>query len=87
MNIPTWAQSSIDPTQVSLTVTSIGKVGTEIIVFLGVIGVVDPAIAGSAWSGLVQGIITAVPLGFAIYHSSQVLWGIARKAAVGAFVH
>lgn len=82
ISIPKWAQSSIDPTQVSLTITSIGKAGAYLIVFLGAVGVVDPTIAGQAWSGWVQSIITGIPAGFAIYHSSVAVWGIIRKAAV-----
>jgi hypothetical protein len=83
--IPTWAQSSVDPNQVSLTITSIGKAGTALIVFLGMVGVVDPTIAGQAWGSFVASVITAVPAGFAVYHSGQVLWGVFRKVAVALF--
>lgn len=83
--IPNWAQSSIDPTQVSLTITSLGKAGAGIIVFLGMLGVVDPAIAGQAWGGFVGEVITAIPVGFAVWHSGNVVWGIIRKAAVRLF--
>lgn len=82
MNIPAWAQSSVDPDQVSLTVSSLGKAGASLVVFLGVIGVVDPSIAGQAWGNFVAEIITAIPVGFAVYHSGQVVWGIIRKVSV-----
>lgn len=82
MNIPSIFQSSIDPTQVSLTVSSIGKAGASLIVFLGVLGIVDPAIATQAWGGFVASIITAIPAGFAVYHTGQAVWGIVRKIAV-----
>lgn len=82
MNIPRIFQSSVDPEEVSLTVSSLGKAGASIVVFMGVLGIVDPAIAGQTWGGFVQSIITAIPAGFAVYHSGQAVWGIVRKAAV-----
>lgn len=81
-NIPKIFQSSVDPEQVSLTVTSIGKAGAALVVFLGMIGIVDPSIAGQAWGNFVASVITAIPAGFAVYHSGQVVWGIIRKIAV-----
>ena len=84
MNIPSIFQSSVDPDQVSLTVTSIGKAGAAIIVFMGMIGLVDPAIAGQAWGNFVASVITAIPAGFAVYHAGQAVWGIIRKIAVRA---
>lgn len=82
MKIPALFQSSVDPTQVSLTVSSIGKAGTALIVFLGMIGWVDPSIAGQTWGNLVASVVTAIPAGFAVYHSWQGVWGIVRKIAV-----
>lgn len=83
--IPKWAQSSIDPTTVSLTVQSIGKAVAGFIVFLGVIGWVDPTIAGQAWGELIADVITAIPAGFAVFHAGYVVWGIIRKIAVRIF--
>lgn len=82
MNIPKIFQSSVDPDQVSLTITSVGKAGAALIVFMGMIGIVDPSIAGQAWGNFVASIITAIPAGFAVYQSSQAVWGIVRKVAV-----
>lgn len=82
LNIPKWAQSSIDENSVSLTVQSVGKAVAAMIVFAGAVGVVDPNIAGQAWGGFVASVITAVPAGFAAYHSWQIVWGLIRKAAV-----
>lgn len=75
-------QSSVDPEQVSLTVTSVGKAVTGLIMFLGMVGIVDPTIANQEWGSFVASIITAVPAGFAVWHSGQAVWGIIRKAAV-----
>lgn len=83
--IPKIFQSSIDPNQVSLTVVSVGKAGASLIVFLGMVGLVDPSIAGQAWGNFVASIVTAVPAGFAVYHAGQALWGIFRKIAVALF--
>lgn len=82
MNIPKIFQSSVDPTQVSLTITSVGKAGASLIVFLGMIGLVDPSIANQAWGNFVATIITAIPAAVAVYQSGMVVWGIMRKIAV-----
>jgi hypothetical protein len=85
MNIPSIFQSSVDPTQVSLTIISIGKAGATLIVFLGVIGFVDPAIAGQDWSSFVQAMVTAVPAVFAVFYSGEAVYGLIRKLAVRFF--
>lgn len=87
MNIPTIFQSSVDPTQVSLTVTSIGKAGASLIVFLGMIGLVDPTIAGQDWSMFVQAVATAVPAAFAVFYTGEAVYGVFRKIAVALFGH
>lgn len=82
MDIPTWAQSSLDESEVSLTITSFGKVGMGVITFLAMVGLVDPTIAGEAWGGFVASVITAVPAAYAVWHASQGLWGVTRKLSV-----
>lgn len=82
MKIPAIFQSSVNPEEVSLTVSSIGKGGAYFIVFLGMIGWVDPSIAGQAWGGLVASVITAIPAGFAVWSAGQAVYGIVRKIAV-----
>lgn len=84
-NIPSFAQSSVDPNQVSLTIKSLGNAVAGFITFLGVISVVDPAIAGQAWGNFVQAIITAVPAGFAVWHTGQAVFGVIRKIAARIF--
>ena len=85
IKIPNWAQSSIDENSVSLTVQSVGKSIASLIVLAGVVGIVDPNVAGEAWSGFVASIITAVPAGFAVYHSGQAVWGVIRKISARIF--
>lgn len=82
MNIPKIFQSSVDPTQVSLTITSLGKAGASLIMFLGMVNLVDPAVANQAWGSFVASVITAVPAIFAVYHTGLALWGIIRKVSV-----
>lgn len=83
--IPETFQSSVNPAEVSLTIVSIGKAVSGFIVFLGVIGIADPAIAGAAWGNFVQAIITAIPAGFAVYQTGYVFYGLIRKLAVRIF--
>lgn len=82
ISIPKWAQSSVNPAQVSLTITSIGKAGAAFIVFLGVIGWVDPSIAGQTWSDFTSAVLTAIPAGYAVWHTGIAVWGLFRKVAM-----
>lgn len=54
----------------------------SLIVFLGMVNIVDPAIATAAWGNFVASVITAIPAGFAVYHSGQAVFGIIRKIGV-----
>lgn len=80
--IPNWAKSSVNEDQVSLTITSVGKAVSGLIVFLGMVNAVDPLIAGEAWGSFVASVITAVPAGFAVWHTGQAMWGVIRKVSV-----
>lgn len=82
ISIPKMFQSSVDSSQVSLTVISIGKAGAGLIAFLAMAGIVDPTIANQQWGTFVADVGTAVPVGFAVYHSGMAVWGLIRKAAV-----
>ena len=81
-NIPKWAQSSVNPNAISLTLQSLAKSVSAAIVFAGMVGVVDPIIAEQAWGNFVAAIITAVPAAVAVYHAGEVLYGLARKMFV-----
>lgn len=80
--IPRWAQSSLNPQMISLTVQSLAKSVSALIVFLGVIGIVDPAIAQQAWGNFVAAIVTAIPAAVAVYNAGEVLFGVFRKLIV-----
>lgn len=82
ISIPKFAQSSIDPEQVSLTISSVGKAVAGLITVLGMIGLVDPVIATQTWGNFVASVITAVPAGYAVWHTGYAVWGIIRKIAV-----
>lgn len=86
--IPQFAQSSIDPTKVSLTIQSIGKAGAAFIALASVIGFVDPQLTSAAaplWAGWVASVASAVPAGFAVFYATEALWGIIRKIGVAVF--
>lgn len=80
--IPKIFRSSVDPSQVSLTVSSFGKAVAGLITVLGMLNVIDPMIATQAWGNFVAQVITAIPAGFAVWHAGQAVWGIMRKAGV-----
>lgn len=86
LKIPSFAQSSVDPNSVSLTIQAIGRAVAGLIVFGGMIGIVDPAIAGQAWGQFVASIITAVPVAYSVWHAGNAVFGIIRKVAVRIFV-
>lgn len=83
--IPRFAQSSVDPSKVSLTIESLGKAVAGLITFLGVLNVVDPIIANQAWGNFVASIITAIPVGYSVWNAGLALWGLIRKIAVRVF--
>lgn len=80
--IPTWAQSSIDPTQVALSIKSAGKVLAGIIVLLSSVLGFNAVGATQALSGGIDALVIAVPAVFTIYHTIQLVSGILRKAFV-----
>lgn len=82
MTIPSWAQSSVDQEQVSLTIVSVGKAGTGVIALLGMLGIIDPLLAKEAWGNFVAQYTTLIPALYAAYHSTVAIWGVIRKAGV-----
>lgn len=90
--IPSFAQSSIDPSQVSLTITSIGKAVTGALVTYAVIRGIDPMLITTnvqtvtdATQNIAAQYLAVFPALYAAYHSTLALWGIVRKLAVRLF--
>lgn len=77
--IPLWAQSSVDPTQISTTIESVGKVLAGVVTFFAVLQGVDPVIAGQQWGGFVTLVATGAPAGYAAWYAGEAIFGAARK--------
>lgn len=83
--IPEFAQSSVNPEEVSLTVQSLGKMAAGLVTFVAVLKGVDPILAQAAWGNFIAQITTAIPAGFVVWHAGNAVYGIGRKAAVRLF--
>lgn len=79
-------QSSVDPTQLSTTIASIGKILAGTIAFIAVLKGVDPAIAGQQWSNFVQLVATGAPAAYVTWHTAEMIFGMIRKLYVWLFV-
>lgn len=90
--IPTWAQSSADATQVSLTISSFGKAAAALLVTYATLKGIDPALVTSnvttvtqAAQNIVAQYAAVLPALYAAYQSVKVIEGIIRKGAVRLF--
>lgn len=77
--------SSIDPTQLSETVQALAKVLAGVLVFTGVFTVADSTSLLANVNQVVTEILALVPLGYAVWNSSNVIFGLFRKAIVAVF--
>jgi phage shock protein PspC (stress-responsive transcriptional regulator) len=82
--IKSWAQSSTDPTQLSLSVTSAAKVIIGIIGTLAAYRGIDSVTITTQLQAIVDIGVTLIPAGFTAYHSLQLLYGLTRKLFVKA---
>lgn len=80
--IPTWAQSSIDPTQISSFLQNIGRALAGTVTFLLVLKGVDPLVAGQSWGQFVQLVATGAPAAYATWHTGEAIFGLIRKLFV-----
>lgn len=90
--IPRIFQSSVDPTKVSLFITSASKALAGIVVTLLTLKGIDPAIATQnvqtvteAATNIVAQYAAIVPAVYAAYHSAEAIYGVLRKVAVRVF--
>jgi hypothetical protein len=93
IQIPAWAQSSVDPEQVSLTISSFSKAVIGILTTYAVLKGIDPIIMTNnvrtvteAAQNIVAQYIAILPALYAAYHSAQAIYGVLRKLAVYLFV-
>lgn len=91
-NIPAWAQSSTDATQVSLTITSISKMAGASLVTYAMLKGIDPALVTSnvttvtqAAQNIVAQYIAVLPALYAAYQSVKAIEGVGRKVWVRLF--
>ena len=87
--IPSFAQSSADQTQVSLTITSLSKAAIGVITTIAVLRGIDPMLATQnvqtiteAAQNIVVQYIAILPALYAAYHSIQAIYGVVRKIAI-----
>lgn len=74
--------SSIDPNQLSLSVSSaanvvIGLIGT-LLAYKGL----DSSTITTQLQAIVAIVVTLIPVGFTVWHSLQLAWGLVRKVLV-----
>lgn len=91
-SVPAWAQSSVDQTQVSLTITSVSKAVAGLLITYATIKGIDPAIfttnvqniTEAAQNGVAQ-YVAVLPALYSAYQSIKVIEGVMRKIAVRLF--
>ena len=80
--VKTAFASSVDPTQISLSVESGSKVIIGIIGTLIAMKGIDASPITSQLQALVDQIVTAFTLGYTMYHTAQTAYGLIRKVYV-----
>lgn len=78
-NIPTYLQSSVDPTKISTSIESFGKIIAGAVAFIAVLKGVDPAIASAQWGNFIQLVATGVPAAYTTWHTAELIFGLVRK--------
>lgn len=74
--------SSVDPTQLSLTISSVGKVLAGFLAFLAAAKGLDPAVAQNESQLIIDMIAQGIPLAYSLWNSCNAIWGAARKLLV-----
>jgi hypothetical protein len=74
--------SSIDPTQLSLTIESASKVLIGLIGWFAVSKGLDVATAQTQLQAIVDLIAQAIPVAFTLWNSLLTIWGLVRKLFV-----
>lgn len=82
MNIKSFFQSSHNPEEVSLTVTSIFKVAIFIVAYFAAAKGFDVTTATTQVEALRDTVLSIVPAAFALYHGCMAAYGILRKTFV-----
>ena len=82
MNIKSIFSSSVNPQELSLTVSSLSKTIIGVVAFIAVQKGFDGAVVTSHLQAIMDTVITAIPAGFAMWHAMQTVYGLVRKMFV-----
>lgn len=74
--------SSIDPQQLSQTVLSVAKTVAGLLVFTGAFTLADSTTLLAHVNTIITDIMVLIPLVYAMWHSSEVIFGLFQKALV-----
>lgn len=74
--------SSINPQELSTTVQAAARVIAGALVFFGVLNVADSTTLLTQVPQIITAVATLVPLGYSLWNSGEVIFGIFRKALV-----
>lgn len=85
-NIPSYLQSSVDSTKISLTIESIGKTLGGLVLMYATIKGIDPAIAQQTWGIFVANVTTAAVGAYTAWHATEVVYGLIRKLYAKLFI-
>lgn len=83
-NIKPIFSSSVNPNEVSLFVSGLAKVIIGIIGFVAVRYGFDFTTATNGAQQVFDLIVTAIPAGFAVWHTLQAVYGLTRKMFVAS---
>ncbi len=78
---PTFA-SSVDPSQISLTVSSIFKAAIFFVGYFAAAKGFDVTTATTQVEAIRDIVLTSIPAGFALFHAITAVWGLVRKVLV-----
>lgn len=85
-NLPSYLQSSVDPTKISLAIQSFGKTIGGIVLMIATIKGIDPVIAQAAWGNFVANATTFALSAYTAFQAAEMLYGIIRKGYIRLFV-
>ncbi len=74
--------SSINPQELSLAVQSFAKVLAGILLFAGIITAEDQITIQTQLAQIIATVAAITPLAYSLWHSAEVLFGLARKVIV-----
>lgn len=74
--------SSIDPEKLGTTIQAVARVVSGMLLFSGVISVEDNTTIMTQVPQAVAAAAAIVPLAYSVWHASEVVFGILRKAVV-----